>query len=583
MKIKRTFFTAALVAICFSAAAQTKWYDPLDGDEPHVQGRAWNIETGKNYCRMPERAKSMVRKDVWGLSRCSSGLYIDVFTNAKSLVVKYTIEGGKRGTNVPTFAQSGLDVYTVSKDGVQKWLNSFGHYNYGKTETDTLVWTYENLKCSHKYGDEYRIYLPMYSVVSSLKIGVPDGSNFAFAPQRKERPIVVYGTSIAMGASPTRPANAWTNIVQRKLDMPVVNLAFSGNGRLEKEVFSLLSEIDAKAYILDCLPNMSRFIDSIAPRTIAGVKMLRAKNNAPIILTADVWNNYERQRLVPKIDSCQKAAYEQLKEMGFKDIYFITAKDLNIVEDDYADGSHPNDIGMMKYANAYIKTLKEALNIHPMEKFKPVRQRREPNVYEWTERHNNVLERNKTINPQVVLIGNSITHYWSGEPSHPQHRGDKAWKKLFGKKRVTNMGFGWDRIENVAWRIYNDELDDCHPDDIFLMLGTNNIGFESDSDIADGVAWTVNLIRQKQPQARIHVELIYPRRNREQKVADINKLIEKSVKTDEKTDIIDVTKALTLADGSGKIDEKLFVDGLHPNEDGYLRVADVLKNYLKKK
>jgi lysophospholipase L1-like esterase len=135
----------------------------------------------------------------------------------------------------------------------------------------------------------------------------------------------------------------------------------------------------------------------------------------------------------------------------------------------------------------------------------------------------------------------------------------------------------------VAWRIYNDELDDCHPDDIFLMLGTNNIGFESDSDIADGVAWTVNLIRQKQPQARIHVELIYPRRNREQKVADINKLIEKSVKTDEKTDIIDVTKALTLADGSGKIDEKLFVDGLHPNEDGYLRVADVLKNYLKKK
>jgi lysophospholipase L1-like esterase len=583
MKIRRTFLTAALVAICLTAAAQTKWYDPLDGTEPHVQGRAWNAETGKNYCRLPERAKPMLRKDVWNLSRCSSGLYIDIFTNANSLTILYTVEGGKFGTNVPSFTQSGLDVYKINKDGAQKWLNTFGHYNFGKATNDTLVWTYKNLKSSLKYGDEYRIYLPMYSVVKSMSIGVPEGSNFSFAPQRIEKPIVIYGTSIAQGASPTRPANAWPNIVERKLDMPVVDLAFSGNGRLESGVFSLLSEINAKAYILDCLPNMSARIDSIVPRTIAGVKMLRAKNNAPIILTADVWNNYERDYLIPRIDSCQQAAVKQLKELGFKDIYYISKKDLDITEDDYADGSHPNDIGMMKYANAYIKTLCEALNMHPMDKFKPLRQRREPNVYEWTERHNDVLMRNRTIDPQVVLIGNSITHYWAGEPSHPQHRGVKAWNKLFGKKRVTNMGFGWDRIENVTWRLYNDELDDCHPQDIFLMLGTNNIGLNTDSDIADGVAWVVNLIRQKQPQARIHVELIYPRRNREQKVADINKLISERVKTDDKTDIIDVSNALLLTDGSGKIDEKLFVDGLHPNEDGYLRIADVLKPYLKKK
>ena len=39
--------------------------------------------------------------------------------------------------------------------------------------------------------------------------------------------------------------------------MPLINLAFSGNGRLEPELLDLLTEIDAKVYVLDCLPNLT--------------------------------------------------------------------------------------------------------------------------------------------------------------------------------------------------------------------------------------------------------------------------------------------------------------------------------------
>ena len=70
-------------------------------------------------------------------------------------------------------------------------------------------------------------------------------------------PIVVYGTSIAQGGCASRPGLAWTNILGRKLDRPVINLAFSGNGKLEKELIELLSEIDASLYVLDCLPNLT--------------------------------------------------------------------------------------------------------------------------------------------------------------------------------------------------------------------------------------------------------------------------------------------------------------------------------------
>lgn len=37
-----------------------------------------------------------------------------------------------------------------------------------------------------------------------------------------------------------------------------------------------------------------------------------------------------------------------------------------------------------------------------------------------------------------------------------------------------------------------------------------------------------------------------------------------------------------LMDDFGKIDESLFTDGLHPNENGYRKLSEVLKQYLVK-
>ncbi len=51
--MKKILLTAALSALFLSATAQTKWYDPLEGDENHIQGRAWTVENAKNYHRLP--------------------------------------------------------------------------------------------------------------------------------------------------------------------------------------------------------------------------------------------------------------------------------------------------------------------------------------------------------------------------------------------------------------------------------------------------------------------------------------------------------------------------------------------------
>ena len=59
-----------------------------------------------------------------------------------------------------------------------------------------------------------------------------DDQSVEFIPVYREKPIVLYGTSIAQGACASRPGMAWGNIVQRNLDLPLINLGFSGNGRL---------------------------------------------------------------------------------------------------------------------------------------------------------------------------------------------------------------------------------------------------------------------------------------------------------------------------------------------------------------
>jgi hypothetical protein len=41
----------------------------------------------------------------------------------------------------------------------------------------------------------------------------------------------------------------------------------------------------------------------------------------------------------------------------------------------------------------------------------------ENDSYDWYARHDAVLAEKKTADPEVVLIGDSITHFWAGEPA----------------------------------------------------------------------------------------------------------------------------------------------------------------------
>lgn len=566
---------ALICLTAMSANAQWRWHDPLKEEFNTIQNQGWREEIGDSYVRLPSKAKELVRKPVWELSRNSSGLAIHFYSNAPELKVRYTVKGALSMPHMPTTGVSGVDLYSVNSDG--EWQYHYG----GLPSGDTIQLHYKNIGKDryHNMGFEYRLYLPLYNSVKWMEIGVPEGSSLSFIPVSTERPIVLYGTSIAQGACATRPGMAWGTILQRSLDYPLINLGFSGNGKLESEVIGLINELDARLYILDCLPNLTGFdAERVESLVTSAVRQIRSSHDEPIVLVehigySDAPGNRQHLDEYMRVNEGSKRAFEKLTSSGIKGLYYITREELNLSEEAWVDYIHPSDLGMKEQAEAIEKRVREILNIPVGElaTTRPVTQRREPNNYEWQKRHREILALNRSNPPKRVIMGNSITHFWGGEPKGPSQRGLKTWEGVMRPAGFHNMGYGWDRIENLLWRVHHGELDGFNAEEIVLMIGTNNIGISSDDEIVEGLRFLIDAVRAKQPRAKIKVIGILPRRDAEAHVKLLNQRIRQMVET---AWLTFKDPGVNLLLKSGKIDETLFSDGLHPNEEGYKRIVD---------
>ena len=561
-----------------SLTAQYKWFNPQKESFPVVRGQAWQEDPAGFYTRLPQRAKDKVRKAVWDLSLQSAGLSIAFRSNAPEIKIRYVVKGALSMPHMPATGVSGIDLYATDNTGQERWCVRL------YVMQDTITYDFSVLSYAAKTGKgfEYQLFLPLYNSVSWLEIGVPENTSFRFLPVSQEKPLVIYGTSIAQGACASRPGMAWGNILNRKSEHPVINLGFSGNGKLESELFDLLSEIDAKLFIIDCMPNLpGKSAEVIYDRTLKGVKKLRETSKAPILLVEH--DGYANDVTSEKAEESYRVAntelrkaYNTLQEEQIPDIYYLTKEEIGIPADGMVDGVHSTDLGMQQYADSYLKKIREILhekNEGPTSCI-PCKQQRDS--YDWYARHEEILKLNRENAPEIIMIGNSITHYWAGEPTAPTQRGKEAWDKLFKNRSVRNLGFGWDKTENVLWRIYHGELDGFKANMIFLLIGTNNLQFNTDKEILQGILQVTEAIKIRQPQAKLCVMGILPRANTEKRIQQINKELRK--KLEQNCIYINLSNLLT--DKNGIINSSLFSDGLHPNTKGYEKIAEVVKTYL---
>lgn len=326
-----------------------------------VEGQGWT-DVKAPFDRLPIKAEEMVRPPVWGLSRNSAGIAVRFVTDATTIHARWTLTSTNLAMpHMPATGVSGLDLYVKDEKGGWKWL-SVGQPRAQSNSSPLVSGIPEGTR-------EYLLYLPLYNGVSSVEIGL-DKQRFLAQPSaylsKHDKPIVFYGTSITQGGCASRPGMVHTAIIGRKLNRPVINLGFSGNGKMEPELANLLSEIDASLYVLDCLPNMSA--SEVSERVIPFVQILRtAHSTTPILLVED--RSYSNSFLVTgskeRNTSNRKAlrgCYEKLMSEGVKQIGYLEGEKL--LGDDNegtVDSSHPTDLGFLRQAEAMLPILQSLL------------------------------------------------------------------------------------------------------------------------------------------------------------------------------------------------------------------------------
>ena len=173
---------------------------------------------------------------------------------------------------------------------------------------------------------------------------------------------MAYGSATVQGASASHPGNTWVNIVGRTLDTQMLNFGFLGLAKMEQGVFDVMAELKAKTFIIDAIPDLIGNPMVITERVEAGVRILRAASQCPILLVEspglpDRLIRPDEDALHTAANACLRQAYDELHAAGCCNIFYMTQEELGLTADDFTDGIDVNDLGMKHYAEAYLKKL----------------------------------------------------------------------------------------------------------------------------------------------------------------------------------------------------------------------------------
>ena len=175
----------------------------------------------------------------------------------------------------------------------------------------------------------------------------------------------------------------------------------------------------------------------------------------------------------------------------------------------------------------------------------------------------------------VLFVGDSITDGW-------RQAGQAVWERHYGSLQAVNFGLSADRTEHVLWRLSHGELEGMRAKVVVLMVGTNNLKSGpvrmTPAHTAEGVASVVDLIRRKQPQAKVLLLGILPRQPRydwiDRAIAATN---EKLAALADDRHVYFLNMNDRFLDEQGDLREPLYAeDRLHLSPAGYAVWADAM-------
>lgn len=340
-------------------AEQLTYYNAADFK---ILGKIYN-DSLPTFSRVPNFRKNNTREALWKLGQHSAGISVRFRSDSPKIGLRWTNLFGNSMTHMADLATRGLDLYTLI-DGKWRYIGCGRPMNETNETEEWLV--IDNME---KEMRECMLHLPLYDGIKSLEIGIASDCVIEMPTidsPRTEKPLVIYGSSIAHGATASRPGMAASNQLQRLLDREVINLGFSANAHIDYEIAEMMANTDALAYVLDFVPNAT--VDEIQNKTEKFVDILRkAHPDIPLIFIEDPQFAHAvlDKRTAAEINAKNEAIrhiYNKLKESGMKNLYYIESKQLLPEDGDgTSDGIHFTDMGFHYYTKALMPILNSIL------------------------------------------------------------------------------------------------------------------------------------------------------------------------------------------------------------------------------
>lgn len=319
-------------------------------------------DAAKSYSRLPDSLASQVKESLWNMGQNSAGLSIRFATDATDIYAKWCSLNQTKMNHMNPVGIRGLDLYTLNPDGTWTFLGSA--IPSSKEENKATI-----VKGMGKKMREYMLFLPLYDGIHDLQIGVNKGASIKETETpiiRRDKPIIMYGTSILQGGCASRPGMAHTNILQRMLNREVVNLGFSGNGHLDPEIARLMAQKEAGVYVIDVLPNNT--IKSLGLKLEPFYRILRDTHpHTPILLVESPM--YPRTKIdasyrsgIVSLNKALRDFYNRMQAEGDRNIHYFDSQGILDPEcEGSIDGIHFTDIGFQHFAERLCPVLKSLL------------------------------------------------------------------------------------------------------------------------------------------------------------------------------------------------------------------------------
>lgn len=330
----------------------------FSGELLTVEGQGFD-DTATTWSRLPARYKDKVTKGVWSAGRTAAGITLRFVTDSPVIYAKWDAPRHSMNHMART-GSNGLDLYAFE--------NNAWHYmatgipaSDGSTTARIFPRPYGKDKPDQtKPGAsrEYLVFLPTYSELNNIAIGVIPNSAISTGTNRYEnkKPIVFYGTSISQGGCAPRSGLGHIERLHRALDYPTINLGFSGSGKCEPIMADMLAEIPAALYVIETVPNMEPSL--IAERGLPFIKSLREKQPDTPILMVESPN----VPLNSDLNVEWKKVYDQATAAGMKNLHYLPGKDLfGDTDNPTVDTVHPTDLGFYQMAQHYEPVIREIM------------------------------------------------------------------------------------------------------------------------------------------------------------------------------------------------------------------------------